>query len=58
MIEKEYLNFLKLFLKKYCLLNLKFAEVQTGQIFDRYFEGGKLSSDYVKVPSLQKWSHF
>ena len=54
MIEKEYLNFLKLFLKKYCLLNLKFAEVQTGQIFDRYFEGGKLSSDYVKVPSLQK----
>ena len=35
-------------LKKCRVLNLKLTEDRTGQIFDRFFEGGKLISDYFE----------
>ena len=35
-------------LKKYWLLNLERAEVQTGQIFDRIFWGDELFGEYFE----------
>ena len=39
----------------HCLLNLQFAEIQTGQIFDRILGGDKLIGEYFENVIMFYW---